>query len=403
MRKILGFILDLIFLLGLWGFSLLIAIVFILKRTADILELLTKLEQNFDIFLAGTYAFLLILALIYFVFIPLFLRATPGQYIAGLGLVPAERVNLWSLFLRFLGGIIDIVLLPISLILALLGKVTFAARMSGLYLTATSRMLLTRIFIFLLCAGCTLTAVYAGNFAIKHPHDVVTKFIDYKKYVRSALILRDYETVLNLLDAYKQKYGEDKDYDFFKCVALAHLGRDNAEDVCSSLELAKYSKDDQIRILLAQIKIADRKGNLKEKLDLYRKLWDKYGYRGPEMLEYIKLVASQDERTRAVSLLKEWLRKNPVEKLKPSVLLSVGEIYFQLGEYDKAILVYKYVLNKLQSKLSKASVYFRIGECYYQKGDTSEALKYFSKAKALDKNYTNLVESYIIDMKLKKQ
>ncbi len=403
MRKILGFILDVIFLSGLWGFSLLTAVVFILKRTADILELLTKLEQNFDIFLAATYAFMLMLALIYFVFISLFLRATPGQYIAGLGLAPAERVNLWCLFLRFLGGIIDIVLFPISLILALLGKATFAARLSGLYLTSTSRLLLTRILVLLICAGCTATAFYAGSFAIKHPHDVITKFIDYRKYVRSALILRDYETVLNLLDAYKQKYGEDKDYDFFRCVALAHLGRNNAENVCRALNLAKYPKDDQIRILLAQIKIADRSGNLKKELDLYKKLWDKYGYRGPEMLEFIKLVASQEDQAYAGSLLKEWLRKNPVEKLKPSVLLSVGEIYFQIGEYDKAILVYKYVLEKLQSKLSKASVYFRIGECYYQKGDTTEALKYFNKAKALDKNYTDLVESYIIDMKLKKQ
>jgi len=75
---------------------------------------------------------------------------------------------------------------------------------------------------------------------------------------------------------------------------------------------------------------------------------------------------------------------------EPSVMDTLGWIYYKKTLYDSAISEFKDSLVKLPDN---PTVNYHLGMAYYQKGDKTKAKKQLKKALALDKNFDGAAEA----------
>ncbi len=406
MRKFLAVLLDSLIVISLLLAILILFFVVYIKQTNNILDLSQVIADNLNFYILASYFILLTVLVFYFVIVPLLLDSTFGQFIMGLKLAPQERKSIANVFLFYFSSIIlNILLLPISLYCILFKKCLISYKLTGLKLIVFKESKFIR-FLLAIFIGILPVITFSVVYRVyKDPVSVITRFIDYKKYTQRALELKDYQTISTLLENYKAKYGEDDEYFIYKCVADAHvsLNLDNIENViktCNKASSVAKNNNEKIEVLLAKINIYDFMKDLDQEKKLYETLWTKYNYRGIEMLNYIGILAKSDTK-KAKKYLQEWESSNNVSSFNIKNIYSVAELYFDLKEYNKALNLYTLILNKAKSNAEKAGASFRIGECYYQLKNYKKAKEYFLQAKKLDDHYTNLVESYIIDMNIK--
>ena len=100
------------------------------------------------------------------------------------------------------------------------------------------------------------------------------------------------------------------------------------------------------------------------------------------------LLAAQDKNIdEALGFAQKAKEQLPAE---PSVMDTLGWIYYKKGLYDSAISEFKDSLEKLADN---ATVNYHLGMAYYQKGDKPKAKKQLEKALSLDKNFDGVQEA----------
>jgi len=65
--------------------------------------------------------------------------------------------------------------------------------------------------------------------------------------------------------------------------------------------------------------------------------------------------------------------------LQEKSLLNIANIYFQNGQYQKAIEEYNALLDQFLNSINKDLIYFNIGKSYMQENQDDMAILYFTK------------------------
>ena len=403
MKKFLAWLIDLLWFLALviWVGSAIF--VYYLKLTGNLLDIPGLIQSSFNGVLLWIYFILISLILFYFVIIPYLLGGTLGQLIMGIGIAEGVKVDPLKIFLYYITvPIISVLFLPLVLYLKI-RKVSFATKLSRVYVEKRRFRPLLRIMLMIFFVIMLVFTVLGIVIIKQKGGKILTRFIDYRRYADQAVKMKDYRTLASILPQYEAKYGKDANYWVYYCISEAMNGSSlkptEVEDICKRAIYTNMDKGYHYAVLLSLINIYKNEDNDLALKKTYKSLWG-LGYRGPEMLEFIKLSAAESTEN-AVKMLEEWLAANNLEKLNIQNISAVAELYLELKEYNKAKELFEVILNKSNEKSTKAAAYFKIGECYYFLKKYKLAKQYLLKAKELDEHYTNLVESYIIDMSLK--
>ena len=403
MRKILAWLIDLLWWLQIVLWLALGVFVYFLKTTGNLLDVSSLLHSHINSILLWAYIIIVLLLLLYFIIGPFIIGATLGEYILGIGISEEIKLDPFKLFLYYLTvPLLQILLLPYVIYLKL-KKISFAKKLSGVHLDKRNFDPLRRLLLLLLFLGMS-TFTVLGLLMFKHSGlKLLTKFIDYRRYADQALRIKDYRALSSILLQYEERYGKDANYWVYYCVSSAqnNLPEDlsKLEQVCKKAIRTNMDKQYRYEVLLALINIYKKKDDATNLVNTYQKLWE-LGYRGTEMLEYIKLVG-ENSADQASKMLGAWKKANPINQLTISNISALAELYLELKDYKQALSLFKHILEKTNNPSVQAAASFKIGECYYFLKDYKNAKKYLLKAQKLDKHYTNLVESYIIDMSLK--
>lgn len=87
------------------------------------------------------------------------------------------------------------------------------------------------------------------------------------------------------------------------------------------------------------------------------------------------------EEVQAISQLKDFLESKKMgKKRKAEASHLMGEMYFQRGEYDDAMIYYRKTLEEFDPDTLSAMTRFRIGECLWEKKDYQQAKETFIRA-----------------------
>ena len=65
---------------------------------------------------------------------------------------------------------------------------------------------------------------------------------------------------------------------------------------------------------------------------------------------------------------------------------NMGLIYYHLGRFDSAILLFKKSLSLLETREDKAAAWNKLGDCFRRMGDYSNALSAYQKSSELTSN-----------------
>ena len=155
--------------------------------------------------------------------------------------------------------------------------------------------------------------------------------------------------------------------------------------------------------------------DIKEKDEIYLFLC-KYYLKTKKLEDFKNLFSliSEEERKKSENLLL-YLEYNiqlknynsiieSVEKLDNSkikddrILFYIAKSYYEIKEYDKAIIYFSRLFEKIEDKKLKASFAIYLGNCYAYDGNISTALFYYKQANLLDNEQTySKVNSQILE------
>ncbi|MDK2991677.1 MAG: hypothetical protein PWP48_910 [Clostridiales bacterium] len=160
---------------------------------------------------------------------------------------------------------------------------------------------------------------------------------------------------------------EDAEGYFFQ--VLSYIGEYAGPDVVSNLNLKLVRNSEQYRFMGAiheQLASVITRVNPEAKLKISDVRVYHYGY-----LRYN--VEKQHKRRRNIAILEEQLVRYPGETF---IVYNLGNEYFALGNYEKALNLYKEVLKDLNPHLGYASkIYIQATLCLQRLGRYGEALK----------------------------
>ncbi len=127
-------------------------------------------------------------------------------------------------------------------------------------------------------------------------------------------------------------------------------------------------------------------GNAREQFETFRKECPNH-LLASNAEYYVGLCALYQNQPDAEFLISQFIVKHPEHSKTAEANLEMGTYYYNVKNYDKAILYFDKVNWETLSKTEQLEGKFRIGYCYFSKKDFEKALGYFSISKKQKNRY----------------
>ncbi len=145
--------------------------------------------------------------------------------------------------------------------------------------------------------------------------------------------------------------------------------------------LKKYSKTDLRPVVYSSLVDAYyNTGDYTNAVFYYKRLLDnypktKYALDAINGIQYSYIAVGNPDK--AARIIDEYMIRNPFSKFGEKILIKKGEIYYNAGKFDKAILAYKEFIATFPSSLQVPDAYYWIGKSAMNLNRTEQAQYYF--------------------------
>lgn len=412
MKKIFAAVIDFLFFLTFLA-SLLIAGIAALYIYTQDLSVINDILRA-DVFKAIVVAYISLFLIIFvnYVLIPFFLKSTIGEYLMGFRYTPLEKVTVWTVLLRnTIGALWNIIALPYNLVAMFIKKPTFNEWFSGITLEAVKgRQKSSRLGIVL--SGLSIVSmlgiigfsIYLYNVG---PFNFLERFINHERLVQDYIQKSGYGAAENALEKYKKYNGETSSYWYYKCQIDGHQNTDNEESVTTCETAAEQNKVDETRsrdILVIKANLLRVNQKPQESLAIYKKLWDEYKVRTFDMVNYVFLLESLDQKEQSVAVLNELYQtlSQSTGTMDTIQQMFFAELYYNVELYDDAVGLYTQLLEQTEQRglteIIIGDIHYKLGQCYYHQEKFDQAKEAFTQAKEHNPDYTDSADAYIIEI-----
>lgn len=402
MKRFLGFLLDVLFFISFLGVIALVALILIYFQEKDISIINTYLQTDLTRTMLVAYSTMFLGYLVYFWLLPVALKQTIGQRLAGTSYQSEGKITTGRVFLKtIVGRFWDILLFPYTLYAAFKNKASISTKLSGIVITHrdipaskglyASTLLFT---VFLIATFGIGTYLYRTGIT-----PIMERYTNYEKQVMSLIENLAYQDAAAVLEKYKQQKGENEHYWYYHCVIEANITTDlSSLAVCQRAQDLNAASNDRLKGIISQeAKVYAANSEYEKAAEKYALLWNNYQDRTMDMKNYVVVLSELGKGKEANDILTELMKSTKLDD--PIVLRDLGNLYERIGNADIAMQQYQEGLAILKDgeNLSLAGeLHYSIGVIYYNKGKYTEATDSFNKAKELNKDYAEAVDSYII-------
>ncbi|RKQ37654.1 tetratricopeptide repeat protein [Oceanobacillus halophilus] len=184
------------------------------------------------------------------------------------------------------------------------------------------------------------------------------------------------EKALELLKQYEKSATDDEKFTIAQM--YMQLGFLQEANVILSDLLMKYPDESELNITLADIYIELEQDEQAIELLLQIEEGD------PSYLQALIQLADLYQAQGLFEVAEQKLLK--AKKLEPNeeiIDFALGELYFSIGEYQKAILYYEKVISE-KDQVANISIHERLGEAYAASGEYEKALSHYKDADSTD-------------------
>lgn len=402
LKRILAFVIDLLFFLGCIGSALAAGIVCIYLQSRDISIVNIYLQTALTWTLIAVYTGFVIIYFVYYWIIPTFLKGTVGQTLFKLSLQPQEKATIISVFQKNIAGMFwDILLFPYTIFALLTKRATISTRMSGLTLLERTDKVKLPFYILLgLMILYLLATIGIGAYVYKTGlTNLMEQYTDYSKQVTMLIDKEAFGDAATMLEKYKQYNGETNDYWFYSCLIQGNLGVEQTTlDLCTTaLEKNKDDKAKVQQLVTVQARIQAANGNYAEAEVLYARLWNEYMVRTLDMKDYVAVLSEVGKSKEAATVLTEIAANVPADNY--SINKDIADLYDRLGNTDLALTKYQEILKSIPEGTNvdiAGELHYNIGVSLYKKGKNAEAKKEFEAARAMNPDFAEASDSYLI-------
>lgn len=402
MKRIIGLLIDIIFFISFVGVTVLACLYFIFSKERDISIINVYLQTELVRSMLFVYIGFTVLYFVYYWLLPTLFKQTIGQRLAGTMYESEKKITLWRVFLKtIIGRFWDLVLFPYTIFVSIKKRPIISTRLSGIAVIHSevkpTKALYVATFIFTFYLMMTLAA---GTYVYKTGlTPLMEKYTNYEKQVVALIDKLAYQDASVSLAKYKQYHGEDSNYSYFLCLIEANLNTElTSLETCKKAQEANATDLTRVKsILIQEAKIYAANDMYKEAEALYVKLWNDYQDRSIDMKNYVVVLSELGKGKEATEVL------NEIAKLVPTsdviAQRDLANLYERIGNIDLAFQKYKATILLIpegENQMLAGELYYNIGVIYYTKGKYTEATASFEKAKELNKDFAEPVESYII-------
>jgi len=403
MKRIIGFILDLLFFVSFLAVLLMLASYILYKQDNDISIINVLLQSHLLYTLLAGYVLLFIAYLSYYWILSTLLKQTLGQRLSGTIFTSEKKIGLWRVFLKnIIGNFWDIVLFPYTLFAAITKRPLISARLSGItvkkadHKSSAGVMFVTLVFaLFIMATVGVGTYVYRTGIT-----QLMERYTDYEKQTQNLIEKFAYQDAALVLEKYKQYNGEDNNYVYYHCIIEGNLSTEIwALDLCTLAMEKNASNTDRIKVLLSeQAKLYAANDQYVDAEKIYARLWNEFQDRSLNMKNYVAVLSELGKSKEAADVLAE------IAKLIPSNdtlgLRDLGNLYERITQPDLALAKYSQALSTIADDKANQSLagelHYYIGVLQYNKTKYSDAQTSFEQAKTLNKDFADSSDSYII-------
>ncbi len=402
LKRILAYIIDVLFFLGCVGSALAAAIVIIYLQSHDISVINELLQTSLTWTMIGVYAGLVAIYFFYYWILPVFFKGTVGQALFKLSFVPQEKVNLISVFFKNIAGMFwDVLLFPYTVFAWVTKRATISTKMSGLSIAdRQDKMKLPFYLVLGLMVIYLLATIGMGIYVYQTGvPTLMERYTDYGKQVATLIDKEAFQDAEASLVKYKQYQGETNDYWFSSCIIQGNLGTEQTTlDLCSTaLEKNKGNVAREQQITVIQGRIQATNGNFAEAEVLYAKLWNDYMVRTLDMKDYVAVLSEVGKTKEASAVLTEIAKNVPADNY--SVSKDIADLYERLGNPDLALTKYHEILASIPEGTNvdiAGELHYNIGVALYKKGKNADAKAEFEKARTMNPDFAEASDSYLI-------
>lgn len=405
MKRIVGFLLDLLFF---WSFVFLVGILglfVIYGIEKDISLINVYLQSHLKTTLLIGYSVFVILYLKYYWILPVILKQTVGQRLAGNSFESEKKVNLWRVFLKtVIGRFWDFLFFPYALYCGLKKRPIISTRLSGI--TVTTNPLKNTPLTYLLVVFFSLVLVGAlgvGTYVYRTGYvSILERFTDYEKQTETLTANLAYQDATYALEKYKQYHGEDQTYAYYHCIIEANLAADTtAKEICTTAREANNGDDARVKAITIELaKVYAALYDLSHAEILYKELWDTYQYRELDMKNYVVVLSELAKHKEAEEVLTTLVAKIPEGDFVE--MRDFGHLFERLNKDSLALEQYLRALALVENGNNESfegELHYYIGVIFYKQTKYEDAKKSFEQAKSLNKDFAEPAESYIILIK----
>jgi len=382
MKRLIAVVIDLLVIINFLAVSLFVIFVFLIKM--GLIDLANSQRSLVALGIGGACVFLILS--LWLVFTVYKTHTTLGGYILGL---EYDNVDMWAVIIRFgVGLLLDIVLLPVSLILLILNKPLIGEKLAGLKIKSDKKVRwLWMIFFLLSIIGVSFLYlnIYSNPkaFGSVIEGSNLQKELELKvlkdKNVKVLGVLQRLGLNSNILDCYDKWLKES--------TILSNCTDFKQEDIM----LQKYYYENVLSTVNYNMEI----------LDVY---WPLYS----DLLKSKNVTVDQNTVALYIHLL-EVKQNTPndldIKGLESKIVTLRKYIVDAIVKSEQTKDWYKPFLEvlletdpteavrllKLLEKYNQAWVYFLLGEYYYKLEQKKLAKEYFSKAVKLDPSFQDKV------------
>ncbi|MGK9368584.1 tetratricopeptide repeat protein [Melioribacter sp. Ez-97] len=208
---------------------------------------------------------------------------------------------------------------------------------------------------------------------------------------KTHLQLRNFEEGLRLIEEVKQTALTEEEYELFEKASITKIAfllfRERYEDaVAECNEFLKNAEDDEtVALIYYQLgKIYLLLDNKEKALESFARVLDfspSFDVEFESRIEYARLMRDLGKVDESEELINDLLGEGKFKEQEDRIVLELGNIYYEKGDIDKALEIYKDIDTTYKKKNSAVSADIMIGKIYeIYKGDFDSAYKYYNKA-----------------------
>lgn len=348
------------------------------------------------------YIGLVALYLFYFWILPTLLKQTIGQRLTGTSFTSEKKVSLLRVFLKtIIGRFWDILFFPYTLFAAIKKRSLISTKLSGIVVSKRESPPTKGLYFVLIFFIAFFIATLAGGTYIYKTGitPIMERYTNYEKQVKTLIEKLAYQDAAAALEKYKQQHGEDQNYSYYHCAIEANLSTELTSIELCKAALEKNNSDiERVKALTSQMaKVYAANSDYTNAELLYSKLWNEYQDRSMDMKNYVMVLSEAGKGKEATAILTTLAQAIPTDD--PIALRDLGNLYERIGNIDLAFETYQkavLLINEGVNQSLAGELHYNIGVIYYTKGKYTEATENFNKAKELNKDYAEPVDSYII-------